>query len=64
MISLSSEPKVIVHIPAFNEKKTTARVILLAQENVDKVVFCDDDSTDMISEVAMCLGGGVVCELS
>ena len=35
---------VVAAIPAFNEEKTIARVVLLAQKHVDKVVVCDDGS--------------------
>jgi len=38
-------------IPAFNEEKTIARVVLLAQRYVDSVV-CDDGSTDMTAGIA------------
>ena len=60
MMSLSRKPKVIACIPAFNEEKTIAKVVLLAQRHVDKVVVCDDGSKDMTAEIAERLGADVV----
>ena len=51
---------VVVGIPAFNEEKTIARVVLQAQKNADKVVVCDDGSTDLTSEIAERLEAEVV----
>ena len=47
-------------IPAFNEEKTIAKVVLLTQKHVDKVVVCDDGSTDMTGEIAERLGAEVI----
>lgn len=55
------EPKLIVAcIPAFNEEKTIARVILQAQKHVDTVIVCDDGSTDLTGEIAHRLGAEVI----
>jgi len=51
---------VIATIPAYNEEKTIAKVILLAQKYVDKVVVCDDGSRDMTAEIAERLGAEVI----
>jgi len=51
---------VVVGIPAFNEEKTIAKVILQCQEYADKVVVCDDGGTDMTGEIASRLGADVV----
>lgn len=51
---------IIAGIPAYNEEKTIARVILLAQKQVDMVVVCDDGSQDMTAEIAQRLGAVVV----
>lgn len=53
-------PFVVVGIPAFNEERTIARVILLAKEHADEVVVCDDGSTDLTGEIAKGLGADVV----
>ncbi|MCK4434926.1 glycosyltransferase, partial [Candidatus Bathyarchaeota archaeon] len=45
-----SKPFVVVGIPSFNEEKTIARVVVEAQKYVDKVVVCDDGSTDLTGE--------------
>jgi glycosyltransferase involved in cell wall biosynthesis len=47
-------------IPAFNEERTIAKVILQTQKYVDKVIVCDDGSTDMTAEIAEKLGAVVV----
>jgi hypothetical protein len=53
-------PFVVVGIPAFNEEKTIARVILDAQKFAGKVVVCDDGSTDYTAEIAKHLGADVI----
>lgn len=47
-------------IPAFNEEKTIAKVVLLARKYVDKVVVCDDGSKDLTAEIAERLGAEVI----
>jgi glycosyltransferase involved in cell wall biosynthesis len=54
------KPFVVAGIPAFNEEKTIARVVLGAQRYVDKVVVCDDGSSDLTAEIAEHLGADVV----
>lgn len=51
---------IIAGIPAYNEEKTIARVILLAQKQVDTVIVCDDGSQDMTAEIAQRLGAVVI----
>jgi len=51
---------VVVGIPAYNEEKTIARVVLGAQKHAHVVVVCDDGSTDLTSEIAERLGAIVV----
>ncbi|MEM2194141.1 MAG: glycosyltransferase family 2 protein [Candidatus Methanomethylicia archaeon] len=55
-----SKPLIIACIPAFNEEKTIAKVILQTQKYVDRVIVCDDGSTDMTAEIAERLGASVV----
>lgn len=59
-ILTESDPSIAVGVPALNEEKTIARVILLAKENADRVVVCDDGSTDLTAEIAKCLGADVI----
>uniref|UniRef100_A0A7C5TK81 Glycosyltransferase family 2 protein n=1 Tax=Ignisphaera aggregans TaxID=334771 RepID=A0A7C5TK81_9CREN len=47
-------------IPAYNEEKTIAKVISKARKYVDKVIVCDDGSTDMTAEIAKALGAEVI----
>jgi len=51
---------VVAAIPAFNEEKAIARVVLLAKKHVDKVMVCDDGSADLTGEIAERLGADVV----
>lgn len=51
---------IIAGIPAFNEDKTIASVVLKAQKYADKIVVCDDGSTDLTREIAERLGADVV----
>lgn len=46
----------IVAIPAFNEERTIARVIITSRKFADTVVVCDDGSTDLTGEIARALG--------
>jgi glycosyltransferase involved in cell wall biosynthesis len=51
---------IIAGIPAYNEEKTIAKVILLAQKHVDTVVVCDDGSQDLTADIAEKLGAIVI----
>jgi glycosyltransferase involved in cell wall biosynthesis len=50
----------VVVIPAFNEKARIAKVILKTKAYADKVIVCDDGSTDRTSQIAKALGAKVV----
>jgi len=54
------KPFVVVGIPAFNEEKTIARVVLQSQKYAGEVVVCDDGSTDYTAEIAERLGADVI----
>lgn len=60
----SSQPRnsllVAVGIPAFNEEKTIARVILEAQKHSHLIIVCDDGSSDLTCEIAVRLGAVVI----
>lgn len=47
---------IVAGIPAYNEEKTIAKVVLLTQKHVDRVIVCDDGSTDLTAEIAQKLG--------
>jgi len=51
---------VVVGIPAFNEEKTIARVIVQSEEFADAVIVCDDGSTDFTTRIARGLGAEVI----
>jgi glycosyltransferase involved in cell wall biosynthesis len=57
---VAGRPFVVVGIPAFNEERTIAKVVLGALRYADRVVVCDDGSTDMTCEIAERLGAEVV----
>jgi len=47
-------------IPVHNEEDHIAKVILRVKPHVDKVIVCDDGSTDMTADIAKALGALVV----
>lgn len=56
----NSKPLIVAAIPAFNEERTIAKVVLAAQEFVDVVLVCDDGSTDCTAEIAERMGANVI----
>ena len=52
--------KVVTCIPAYNEEKTIARVVIEAQKYSDIVIVCDDGSTDYTCTIAEKLGAIVI----
>jgi glycosyltransferase involved in cell wall biosynthesis len=59
-IGVLAKPFVVVGIPAFNEEKTIASVILETKKFARKVIVCDDGSTDYTAKIAEGLGADVV----
>jgi len=57
---MNNRPFIVACIPAYNEERTIARIVMLAQKHVDKVIVCDDGSTDMTGEIASKLGAEVI----
>ena len=55
-----AKPLVVVGIPACNEERSIARVVLEAQKYAEVVVVCDDGSTDLTGKIAEKLGVVVV----
>ena len=55
-----SKSLVVAAIPAFNEERTIAKLVLEAQTFVDVVLVCDDGSTDRTGEIAEELGAIVI----
>ena len=54
------KPKIIAVIPAYNEEKTIATVILETEKHVDKIIVVDDGSTDHTAEIAKRMGVTVI----
>jgi len=54
------KPFIIAGIPAHNEEKTIAKVILLTKQYVDEIIVVDDGSVDMTGEIAEALGAKVI----
>jgi hypothetical protein len=51
---------IVAAIPAHNEEKTIAKVVVRAMKHVDNVVVVDDGSTDDTATIAEHLGAGLV----
>lgn len=49
---------VVAGIPAYNEERAIAGVVIEAQKYVDEVIVCDDGSNDLTGEIASRLGAG------
>jgi glycosyltransferase involved in cell wall biosynthesis len=58
--SAAKKPYVVACIPAHNEESNIARVIIKAGHHVDRVIVCDDGSTDLTAEIASRLGAVVL----
>lgn len=52
MNGMSKAPSIGACIPAFNEERATAGVVLQAQKYADEVVACDEGSGDLTGEIA------------
>ena len=57
---MNRKQSIVAAIPAYNEEKTIARVILLSQRYVDRIVVCDDGSSDMTALIAERMGADVI----
>ena len=52
--------KVIIGIPAFNEEKNIAKIIVKLQKVSDAIIVCNDGSTDLTKEIAENMGVEVI----
>jgi len=57
--AVNERPFVVVGIPAFNEEKSIARIVIEAQKFADAVIVCDDGSSDLTASIAERLGAEV-----
>ena len=55
-----SSELIVAGIPAFNEERTIAKLVLEIQKFVDVVLVCDDGSTDLTAEIAERMGAEVI----
>jgi glycosyltransferase involved in cell wall biosynthesis len=51
---------IVVGIPAYNEEKTIANIVLGAKKHAKNVIICDDGSSDQTSEIGEQLGAEVL----
>ena len=52
--------KIIVGIPAFNEEKNIASIITKLSDISDKIIVCNDGSTDLTAEIAEKMGATII----
>ncbi len=52
--------KVVIGIPAFNEEKNIAKIIVKLQKVADTIIVCNDGSTDMTKEISEKMGVKVI----
>ena len=52
--------KTIIGIPAYNEEKNIAKIIINSKEFADQIIVCDDGSTDSTVAIAESLGAIVI----
>jgi len=57
---MTGKPFVVACIPAFNEEANIAKVVLTVERFVDRVLVCNDGSTDMTGIIAEALGAEVI----
>jgi len=57
---MGRKPIIIAAIPAVDEEKTIAKVVIKSMRHVDRVFVCDDGSKDMTGEIAKALGAEVI----
>lgn len=53
-------PRTVVLVPAYNEEKTIAKVVVGVKKRADTVLVCDDGSSDMTAEIAEAVGARVI----
>jgi len=51
---------VVALVPAFNEERYVASVLVRLRECVDRVIVCDDGSVDLTGDIAEAMGAVVV----
>lgn len=57
---MEASRRIVVCIPAYNEEKSIAKVVVETKKFADTVIICDDGSSDMTGEIARSLGVEVI----
>ncbi|MEK6947359.1 MAG: glycosyltransferase family 2 protein [Nanoarchaeota archaeon] len=52
--------KIVVGIPAYNEEKNIAKIIVKLQKIADRIIVCNDGSSDLTGEIAEKMGAEVI----
>lgn len=52
--------KIVVGLPAYNEAKNIAAIIIQLKRITDKIIVCDDGSSDLTSDISKALGAEVI----
>ena len=60
MVYKRDKPVIVACIPAYNEEKYIAKVIVETKKYVNKIIVCDDGSRDLTADIARELGAIVV----
>lgn len=55
-VCLANDELIVACVPAYNEERDLGPVVIRTSKFVDRVIVCDDGSTDLTSEVARRLG--------
>jgi cellulose synthase/poly-beta-1,6-N-acetylglucosamine synthase-like glycosyltransferase len=56
----TTEKKIIVGLPAYNEERTIASIVLRVAEYADEVIVVNDGSTDKTEKLAKLAGAEVI----
>ena len=59
-VNNSRKVRILAGIPAFNEERYIAKVLLKTKKYVDEVIVVDDGSRDMTAEISRALGATVI----
>ena len=52
--------KIVIGLPAFNEEKNIASIILKLKKITDMIIVCNDGSTDMTGDIAEKMGAVLI----
>jgi len=52
--------KIVIGLPAYNEEKNVASIIMRLKEITNQIIVCNDGSTDLTAKIAESMGASVV----